>query len=85
CKPTLEPELLREDALSGNFFEELARIVDPWLGAPGVWWPAALLGVVLVLAAWAFSRRNRSLPMERVPSSLGGPYRSGIAAPSDRS
>lgn len=88
CKPTLEPELLRKDALSGNFFEELARIVDPWLGAPG--WPAALLGLGLVLAVWAFSRQKRTLPTERVASPLRGPYRSGIArsgivTPSERS
>lgn len=82
CKPTLEPEFVRKDALQGNFFEELGRILGPWLGELGIWWPAALAGAAFTVTLLAFARRKRALPLE--PSeSRGGPYRSSVAAPSE--
>lgn len=84
CKPTLAPEFVRKDALAGNFFEELGRILDPWLHRMEIFWPVVLALGVLVVAVFVWVRRRPTLPTDRVPSPAGGPYRSASAAsPSD--
>lgn len=83
CKPTLEPELLRKDALAGNFFEELGRILGPWLDDSGMFW-LLLAGGVLAGATW-LSRRKPTAREERIGSPAGGPYRSSVAARGDPS
>lgn len=81
CKPTLEPEFLRQDALAGNFFEELVRIVGPWLDHSRAGWPIGVaFGIVCAVAA-ALVRRKPPAPTPRLGSDLGGPYRSPTAAP----
>jgi hypothetical protein len=82
CKPTLEPEFVRRDALSGNFFEELVRIVGPWLDELS-WarWPIGMAFGIALLVAAAFARRKPPAPATRLGSALGGPYRSPVTAP----
>lgn len=84
CKPTLEPEFLRRDALAGNFFEELGRILGPWLDQLDVLWPAALAGAMLCVAVFAIIRRKPAPPLDRVVSTAGGPYRSAATPPNER-
>jgi len=76
CKPTLEPEFVRKDALAGNFFEELGRILAPWLAKPE-FVGSVVLGVGLLVAVASVLKRRPALPEERVASPAGGPYRSG--------
>src|SRR6186713_3031720 len=81
CKPTLEPEFVRQDALSGNFFEELVRIVGPWLDELSkAGWPVAVAFAIAFAVAAAFARRKPPAPAERLGSGAGGPYRSPAAA-----
>jgi len=75
CKPTLEPEFVRKDALAGNFFEELGRILGPWLAKPE-FVGSVLLGVGVLVAVAAVLRRRPVLPETRAASPAGGPYRS---------
>jgi len=75
CKPTLEPEFVRKDALAGNFFEELARILGPWLAKPEVVWPVLVGGGVLVAVA-VILKRKPVLLEESTTARAGGPYRS---------
>lgn len=83
CKPTLEPEFLRRDALAGNFFEELGRILGPWLSRPEVVWPTVVIAIASALGALSFVRRKPALPLERAASEVGGPYRSAVQGPSE--
>lgn len=84
CKPTLEPEFVRQDALAGNFFEELGRILSPWLGQPHILWPMVVAGAAFTVAVLSFWRRKPALSLERSASQLGGPYRSIVEEPSER-
>ncbi|HEY6729125.1 MAG TPA: hypothetical protein VI197_34180 [Polyangiaceae bacterium] len=74
CKPTLEPEFVRPDALAGNFFEELARILSP-LGPFHMLWPTLLVAAGVTVGVWWFVRRKDSPRLERRALELG-PYRS---------
>lgn len=76
CKPTLEPEFVRQDALSGNFFEELGRILAPWLGQPETPWFLLLTALAATVGVLAYARRRPARRTGRVASELGGPYRS---------
>lgn len=80
CKPTLEPEFVRKDALAGNFFEELARILGPWLAKPEFVW-SLILGIGVLVVAAAALKRKPVLLEESVASPAGGPYRSAPAVP----
>src|SRR5690606_23976943 len=63
CKPNLEPELLRHDALDGNFFEELSRILGP-AGA----WALALVCGFGALGFWVHARFARGQADEGAPA-----------------
>ena len=82
CKPTLQPEFIRKDALAGNFFEELGRILGPWLEQLELG-PAVFAGGVLLAVVIAVFTRRPAPPPERRASLAGGPYRS--TRPSERS
>jgi hypothetical protein len=69
CKPHLTPELLRADALDGNFFEELSRI----LGSGGLLALALVGGLGAV--GWWLHARFRKRPEARLLRTAGGPYR----------
>lgn len=76
CKPHLPPELIRERALDGNFFEELWRIVGPMLHGVERWSLLAALCLVTTLVYIVWITRRSSPSLEPGTSRDDGPYRS---------
>jgi len=74
CKPHLPPEFIRDRALEGNFYEEMVRIVGPFLGGVELWYvPIAIALVTPVLyLLWSVNQRS---PQPGTPRD-DGPYRS---------
>ena len=74
CKPHLPPELSRDRALEGNFFEELWRIVGPFFQVAGLsFW--VVLASILALLVYAFGRSSRPSSEQQMAQNHG-PYRS---------
>jgi hypothetical protein len=78
CKPHLPPEFIRQRALEGNFFEELWRILAPFVAnvGGGFWLIAACLAALIAYIAWS-DRRSSSEP--QAAARARGPYRSPAA------
>jgi hypothetical protein len=75
CKPHLPPELVRERALDGNFFEELWRILGPLVhGREG--WTFVIALCVLAPALYALWAAVRPSAVEPAQAPNRGPYRS---------
>lgn len=74
CKPHLPPEFIRERALDGNFFEEVWRIVGPFLHGAEHW--SVLIALCLVTALLYFLWKPELTSRQMSTSKDQGPYRS---------
>jgi hypothetical protein len=75
CKPHLPPEFVRERALEGNFFEELWRILGPFVqSVEGAFW-LVVACIVALIGYGVWSDRRKASDPQAAPREQG-PYRS---------